>query len=276
MASNNISVIIPSYRNPKYLDICVQSLVENSTLPDSQIVIVVDGFEDESKDVLAKYENHPKVSILVNEKNQGMQYSLNVGVMQATNEYIFIVNDDNVFPRRWDARIMEDVKKYFAQNPLTCITVNQIEPTGPSMFYHFIKDFGHDTEQFRYQDYLNFEETFSEPDDANGRIFPFIVSKKHYLATGGLDTFYQSPNVCDWDYFLRLELLNFVFPRIKNVNLYHFGSVVTRKNAESPIFQAKMQFAREQYNFKWGQYPYNANVTNIKTDPSGQYRGFTV
>ena len=51
-----ISVIIPSYKNPKYLDLCLKSIIENQT-DRNEIIVVLDGYADLSKDVVEKYKN---------------------------------------------------------------------------------------------------------------------------------------------------------------------------------------------------------------------------
>ena len=40
----------------------------------------------------------------------------------------------------------------------------------------------------------------------DGGIFPFAMWKKDYMIVGGFDTLYQSPFICDWDFFLKLDL----------------------------------------------------------------------
>ena len=50
-----ISVIIPTYKSPKLLDLCLQSAIEGQIL-NNQIIVVVDGFYDLNKDVLEKDE----------------------------------------------------------------------------------------------------------------------------------------------------------------------------------------------------------------------------
>ena len=50
-----ISIIIPTYRNPEYLDICLKSAIEQQH-HNNEIIVAVDGFYNESKDVLFKYE----------------------------------------------------------------------------------------------------------------------------------------------------------------------------------------------------------------------------
>lgn len=271
-----ISLICPTYRNPKYLDVFLKSAVEQRVNPATEIIVIVDGFVDESRAVLDKYKGK-NVDVIELPENKGMQYALNLGVMQANNPYIVILNDDNVMPSRYDERIAEELKICRAKyGDKFSMTINQIEPTGPSMFMHTIVDFGQDTESFQYDKWIAEEPTYRQPMNEHGHIFPYVLEKKYYLATGGLDTFYDSPNICDWDQALKLELLGFAFPRTYNLNLYHFGSVVTKKNAESPKFQERQQKAALVYEYKWGAQPFNQPGTNSKIIPNKRYRGFTV
>ena len=94
-----ISLIIPTYRNPDYLDICLKSAIENQ-VNNNEIIVAVDGFIDESQHVLDKYKQH--ISVLDLGDNQGMQTALNLAVMNANNETLVIINDDNVLCKDWD------------------------------------------------------------------------------------------------------------------------------------------------------------------------------
>ncbi len=51
-----ISVIIPSYRNPKCLDICLQSALDNQE-NENQIICVIDGYAEESEHIIEKYKD---------------------------------------------------------------------------------------------------------------------------------------------------------------------------------------------------------------------------
>ena len=73
-----ISIIIPTYRNPEYLDICLKSCIEQQHNK-NEIIVAVDGFIDESKEVLEKYKK--QINVLDLGKNQGMQTALNLGVI---------------------------------------------------------------------------------------------------------------------------------------------------------------------------------------------------
>ena len=92
-----ISVVIPTYKSPEYLDWCLHSCIEGQTFDTNEIIVIVDGHYEMSEDVLKKYEGKIKVVDLGN--NKGMCYALNTGMWYVTNEWFLIVNDDNVFPK---------------------------------------------------------------------------------------------------------------------------------------------------------------------------------
>ena len=52
-----ISVIVPTYRNPKCMDICLESALKGQS-GDNEIICIIDGFVDESKNVQEKYKNN--------------------------------------------------------------------------------------------------------------------------------------------------------------------------------------------------------------------------
>lgn len=273
-----ITLVIPTYRNPSCLDICLRSATENKLSPENKILVVVDGFYEESKHVLEKYEKD--ILILDLEENHGMQHAQNVGVMQADTKYVFIINDDNVLPTRWDEAAvmqMELAEKQYNTDKFV-LTVNQIEPpAGGSMFYFPELSLGESPSDFDYERWLEVEPIYSKQQFTDdGNIYPFIIEKKWYLACGGFDTFYDSPNICDWCFFLKLQLLGFKSPRTHEFHLYHFGSVSTKKNQESEKFKERERKAFDTFYYKWGTLPYNEDKTNSKIPPSKIFRGFTV
>ena len=251
-----ISLIIPTYRNPKYLDLCLKSAIEQQW-NDNEIIVAVDGFIEESKEVLDKYKDNIKVLDLG--LNQGMQSALNLAVMNATNEKIVIVNDDNVFCTKWDI-----VASKVPQGEVW--TLNQIEPTGPGIFNFQVKDFGSTPEEFDYKGFIEHEMTTKQNHlTDNGGIFPFAMYKKDYMIVGGFDTLYKSPFICDWDFFLKLDLNGIVFKRTHEACLYHFGSTATKNGKEGEMFKSTEQPAAQLFMYKWGMSPQLFN--NLSHNP---------
>lgn len=235
------SVIIPTYKEPEYLDLCLKSAFEGQ-INNNEIIVVVDGFYELNKPILDKY---PRVNVLDLGSNQGLSVATNWGVYNATNDYILVVNDDNVFPKNWDERL-----EPFQQKGIV-VSLNQIEPN-PSMFLQFItKDLGKSPEEFNLETYWEFEQTQYKQAELNGSTLPFMMNKYDYLAVGGWDVMYPSPHVVDWDFFLKCEYVGYLMKRVY-VNFYHFAGAATRKTHEqSAESTRKEHLAHNFFDVKW-------------------------
>lgn len=255
-----ISLIIPTYRNPEMLDLCIMSAIEGQSNV-NQILVVVDGYVEESQHILDKYKG--KINVLPFEQNQGLQMALNLGVFNAEFERICIINDDNVLSKDWDKIILEDLKQD------SVLTINQIEPTGPGIFKFPVKDLGRTPSEFNYDKFLEFESSISKNEKTpDGGIFPFAMWKKDYMIVGGFDVLYQSPFICDWDFFMKLDLNGLTFVRTHRAHFYHFGSSATKNGKEGDKFRSTEGPAAQTFIYKWGIRP--SLFENNSHRPKGQ------
>ena len=78
-----VSVIIPVYNVEKYIDKCINSLI-NQTLQDIEFIFVDDGSTDGSKEIIEKYmqDNPNKLKYLYKE-NGGLSSARNFGIPYA-------------------------------------------------------------------------------------------------------------------------------------------------------------------------------------------------
>ena len=242
-----ISVIIPTYKSPTALDLCLTSAVKGQLIK-NQIIVVVDGTYDINKDVLEKHSSD--ILVLNLEENVGTCRATNLGVYNATNEKILIVNDDNVFPKNWDI----ELENSFEENSV--ITPNQIEPS-PSMFRQFvINDLGRTPDGFDLDGYWSVSEMISNNSkDESGSTFPIFISKKDFLRVGGFDESYpsQSGYVADWDFFLKCELSGMKMLRDYSTHFYHFVSVSAKSAEQRDKSQMEEQICHEYFYYKWGE-----------------------
>jgi glycosyltransferase involved in cell wall biosynthesis len=252
-----ISAIITTYKEPEVLDLCLRSAIEGQ-VQQNQIIVVVDGYYDINKDVLEKYKD--KIEILVLDENVGMIKAMNLGHYNASNELVFHVQDDNVFPKNWDINL----EKMWVPNRV--LTPNQIEPI-PSMFHQFhINNLGRDPNTFDLKAFWDYEINISNNNkfDAAGSTFPFLISKKDYLRIGGLDESYPGPWVVDWEFFMKCEMSGMKMIRTYNCHFYHFVSVSTK----SPDRIAKSQLiemeCHDYFSYKWGQNAKHNPINNSK------------
>jgi glycosyltransferase involved in cell wall biosynthesis len=250
---DKISVIIPTYKSPETLDLCLTSCIQGQE-QDNQIIVVVDGFYDLNKDVLEKHKD--SIEILNLEENVGLCRATNLGVYNASNELVLIVNDDNVFPRGWDFTLTQ------IYQPNSVISPNQVEPT-PSMFSQFtIEDLGRDPKTFDLEKFWMFDyhAASGNKTDETGSTLPIFMSKIDYLRVGGWDENYQDGMVADWDFFLKCKASGMKMLRTYECHFYHFASVSV--NGEKRR-QAEMN-GHEYAKYKWGNYIKHNPLDNSK------------
>lgn len=94
------SIVIPVYNVENYIDICIQSII-NQTLSFEkyvELVLVNDGSKDESGQICRKYlEAYPNNVVYIEQKNAGVSEARNRGVEAATGEIIgFLDSDDKL------------------------------------------------------------------------------------------------------------------------------------------------------------------------------------
>lgn len=90
-----VSVIVPVYNVEKFIDKCLNSLV-NQTLKEIEIIVVNDGSPDNSQKIIDKYvKKYPeKVQSFIKE-NGGQGSARNLGMEKAKGEYIGYVDSDD-------------------------------------------------------------------------------------------------------------------------------------------------------------------------------------
>ena len=90
-----VSVIVPVYNMEKYLEKCMDSLV-NQTLEDIEIIAINDGSKDNSLKILKAYEKkYPKKVKIIDQENGGISVARNNGLDIATGQYIGFVDSDD-------------------------------------------------------------------------------------------------------------------------------------------------------------------------------------
>lgn len=89
-----VSVIVPVYNVEKYIDRCLNSLV-NQTLNDIEIIVVNDGTKDNSQKIIDEYAKKYKNVKSFIKKNGGVSSARNFGLIRACGEYVLLVDGDD-------------------------------------------------------------------------------------------------------------------------------------------------------------------------------------
>ena len=92
-----LSIIIPVYNVEKYILPCLESVFRQG-LDDKcyEVIIVNDGTQDKSMEVINKIIcSHDNIKI-INQKNQGLSVARNNGIEASTGEYLMFIDSDDL------------------------------------------------------------------------------------------------------------------------------------------------------------------------------------
>ena len=89
-----VSVIVPVYNQEKYINRCIDSILEQ-TMTDFELILINDGSKDKSLDILKEYEKKDKRIKVIDQKNMGVAKTRNKGIEMAHGEFIALVDNDD-------------------------------------------------------------------------------------------------------------------------------------------------------------------------------------
>lgn len=116
-----ISVIIPMYNVAPYLERCLKS-VEAQTFRDFEVVLINDGSNDNSLEIAKAFAERNDNFRLISQHNKGIAEVRNIGVAEATGEFIaFIDSDDFIM-----AEYLEKLYNAAVENDADVATCNYI------------------------------------------------------------------------------------------------------------------------------------------------------
>lgn len=94
-----LSVIMPNYNDASHIAISLKAICKQS-YPPVEVIVVDDGSTDNSIAIVEEViKQYPFVKLLRNEKNQGVNYTVNRGARDARGDYIFFpAANDIVYP----------------------------------------------------------------------------------------------------------------------------------------------------------------------------------
>lgn len=96
MENNNplISVVVPVYKVEKYLDRCLNSIVDQ-TYQNLEIIIVDDGSPDKCSEICDKWEKKDERIKVIHKENGGLSSARNAGIDVSNGEFITFIDSDD-------------------------------------------------------------------------------------------------------------------------------------------------------------------------------------
>lgn len=92
MSKVDISIIVPIYNAEKYINKCVDSLL-NQTKEEIELILINDGSTDNTDSILKEYKDK-RIKYFKN-KNQGIGKTRNFGIDKAKGKYLMFIDSDD-------------------------------------------------------------------------------------------------------------------------------------------------------------------------------------
>ncbi len=90
-----LSVIVPAYNEAKTFDVAFSRLLNKEIDGvDLQIVVVESNSDDGTRELVARYEDHPRVTVVWEDRPRGKGHAVRAGLEHATGDYVMIQDAD--------------------------------------------------------------------------------------------------------------------------------------------------------------------------------------
>ena len=104
-----LSVIVPVYKNEKYLTRCIQS-IQNQSFTDFELILVIDGspagFPGCAQEICLDFAQKDSRIRVITQENQGVTATRLWGLKESTGRYIsFVDSDDWLEPEMYQRMI---------------------------------------------------------------------------------------------------------------------------------------------------------------------------
>ena len=88
-----VTVYITNHNYERYIEQSIESVLAQ-TLQDFEVIIIDDGSTDNSREVIERYADHPRFSIIY-QKNKGLNVTNNIALRSAAGKYIMRLDADD-------------------------------------------------------------------------------------------------------------------------------------------------------------------------------------
>ena len=92
----NISVILPTYNNGKYIERAVNSVI-NQEVEELELIVINDGSTDNSAEILEDLAGKHSCIRVITQENRGVSAARNAGLDAASGEFVDFLDGDDTF-----------------------------------------------------------------------------------------------------------------------------------------------------------------------------------
>ena len=211
------SILIPTFNNVKYLELCINSIRKNSKF-DHQIIVHVNIGDDGT----IEYLNKINIEYTHTKYNSGICEGINKASDLAKFDYFLYAHDDFYFCPLWDEVL---------KNEIDLVGHNNFYLSGTMMHSGQIPfDCGDNIDDFDEKKFLENYKNLNYYNFQGSTWAPTLVHRDIWNIVGGFSEEFFPGTGSDPDFNMKLWKLGIrIFKGINDFKVYHFGSIVLRK-----------------------------------------------
>lgn len=243
-----ISVVVVTHNNWHVSRRCMESLLRNSDYPRLETIIVDNASEDETQANLLKLNDSPVHKKILLPENTGFAAGNTIGVINATGNYVVLLNNDTIVPEGWLQRLLRP----FAVDP-------EIGAVGPVSNHvgndqkldFFLGDAANGPDEDWLQEFYELYDGRMRYTELLG-FFCVAVKKEVFDKIGHLDKNFGIGLFEDDDYCLRMLEAGYRLAIAEDAFVFHQGSASFKKwNMEQ--YAASFMTNKAYFEEKWGR-----------------------
>lgn len=231
------SILIPSWNNLKYLQICIDSIRRNSTFQHQIIVHVNDG-----SDGTLEWVKRQGLDYTHSKENVGVCLAMNMMRTKVKTDYMLFINDDMYVLPGWDKALAEEIDRL--PDNMFYLSSTTIQPHTP-MPSGILADYGDTPETFQEERLLKEYMQYELKDWFGSTIPPCVVHRDLWDMVGGYSIELSPGMYSDPDFTAKLWFCGVRYMKgLANSRIYHFETKSTGR--------IRRNDGQTQFLLKWG------------------------
>lgn len=238
-----VSVIMVSFNTYAFTISTIESVIKYSNWPNLEIIVVDNNSSDLSPKYFYKAQKlYPQLQVIYNSTNLGFATANNIGLKNATGEYIILLNSDTIVTNNWIENLIKHLKnaKIGLVGPVTNLIGNEAKI---DLKYKSTAEM-----QEKVRKYVEKHQgSFFEID--NLAFFCVAGKKSLFDEIGPLDERFKFGFFEDDDYCIRVKKKGYKLICAEDVFIHHVGHATLNK---MPQFSKIFNINRIKFEKKWG------------------------
>ncbi|MDD4885350.1 MAG: glycosyltransferase [Thiomonas sp.] len=238
------SILIPTWNNLPYLELCINSIREHSCA-DHEILVHV----NEGSDGTLRWLQDQGIRHSHSSGNIGICLAVNHLAAMATQKWLLYMNDDMVCCPGWDTALIEKIRS--AQDDKLFLSSILLEPILTRNDRVITQDHGRTPGNFDAAGLLQHYMDVPRDNMAGRASQPTLIAKRWWIMVGGYSLEFSPGMSSDDDLLIKLWIVGFRhFEIVAASRLYHFACSSTgrvRKNRGSREFALKWGITQGEF-----------------------------